>query len=134
WFRQRGPGLHDESCRTVAGARLGDRPALVHVEQSVFYSYAGCRPTFVAGKRGSQFEMKLRPTLGLPGFQQLDREMLKPDASVDAICPAARAPSDVDPVCAYALAHSTCAPEGTAYLRCPLSPADRSAILGRHSG
>jgi len=132
WFRQRGPGLHDESCRTTAGARLGQTPALVYVESSVFYSYAGCRPTFVAGKRGSQFEMKLRPTLGLQGFQQLDREMLKPDDPLDAICPAGRPAGDVDPVCAYALGRGGCAPDGAAFVRCPLSPSDRRAILARH--
>jgi hypothetical protein len=131
WFRARGPGLHDTSCRTVAGAQLGETPALVYIEASVFYSYAGCRPTFVAGQRGSLFEMKLRPTLGLAGFQQLDREMLKPDQAVDAICPADRSPADVDVVCAHALRRTRCAPEGTAFLRCPLSPADRRAILGR---
>jgi hypothetical protein len=131
WFRQRGPGLHDESCRTTAGARLGQTPAPIYVESSVFYSYAGCRPTFVAGKRGSQFEMKLRPTMGLPGFQQLDREMLKPDQPVDAVCPAGRPHGDVDPVCAYALTHAHCEPEGTAYVRCSLSPADRRAIARR---
>jgi len=144
WFRQHGPGLHSESCRTTAAARLGQTPALVHVDANVFYSYAGCRPTFVAGKRGSQFEMKLRPTLGLDGFRQLDRETLKPDEAIDAICPAptatapgsgpASASGDVDAVCGYALAraHARCEPEGSAYVRCPLSPADRRAILARH--
>jgi hypothetical protein len=130
WFRKRGPGLHDTSCRTVAGAHLGEKPVTMYIESSVFYSYAGCHPGFVAGQRGSMFEMKLRPTLGLPGFQELDQEMLKPDETVDAICPAGRAPNDVDPVCAYALTRAHCEPEGTAYLRCPLAPADRRAILG----
>ena len=76
--------------------------------------------------------MKLRPTLGLAGFQQLDREMLKPDQAVDAICPTGRSPGDVDPVCAYALTRTQCTPEGSAFLRCPLSPEDRRAILARH--
>ena len=131
WFRNRGPGLHDTSCRAVAGAHLGETPGLLYVESSVFYSYAGCRPAFVAGQRGSLFEMKLRPTLGLAGFQQLDREMLKPEQAVDAICPSGRSPGDVDPVCAYALTRTHCTPEGSAFLRCPLSPADRRAILAR---
>jgi hypothetical protein len=131
WFRNRGPGLHDTSCRTVAGARLGHTPELVYVESSIFYSYAGCRPTFVAGKRGSPFAMKLRPTLGPIGFQQLDREMLAPEASVDAICPAGRGTGDADPVCNRALARTGCAPEGTDFLRCTLTPGDRRAIVGR---
>jgi hypothetical protein len=69
--------------------------------------------------------------MGLPGFQQLDREMLKPDQPVDAVCPAGRPHGDVDPVCAYALTHAHCEPEGTAYVRCSLSPGDRRAIARR---
>ena len=132
WFRQRGQGLHNANCRTFAGAHLGDTPALVYVESSVFYSYAGCRPTYVAGKRGAwHLEMRLRPTLGLDGFRQLDREMLKPDEPIAAICPAGRTPGDVDAVCAYALTRVPCTPEGTSYLRCPLSPSDRRAIVAQ---
>ena len=132
WFRQRGQGLHDASCRTFAGAHLGETPALVYVESSVFYSYAGCRPTYVAGKRGAwHLEMKLRPTLGLDSFRQLDREMLKPDEPIDAICPAGRPAGDVDPVCGYALSHVACTPEGSSYLRCPLSPSDRRAVVAQ---
>ena len=132
WFRQRGQGLHSASCRTFAGAHLGETPALVYVESSVFYSYAGCRPTYVPGKRGAwHLETKLRPTLGLDGFRQLDREMLKADEPVDAICPAGRPPGDVDPVCTYALGRVACAPEGSSYLRCPLAPSDRRAIVAQ---
>jgi len=131
WFRQRGQRLHSESCRTFTGAHLGETPALVYVEPSVFYSYTGCRPTYVPGKRGAwQFETKLRPTLGLDGFRQLDREMLKPDQPIDAICPAGRPAGDLDPVCGYAVTRVPCAPEGSSYLRCPLAPSDRRAILG----
>jgi hypothetical protein len=129
WFRNRGPGLHDTSCRASAGARLGQKPDLVYVESSVLYSYTGCRPTFVAGKRGSPFAMKLRPTPGLAGFQQLNGEMLAPDAPIDAICPTGRQPADVDPVCQYALTRIQCLPEGAAFQRCPLTPADRQAIV-----
>ena len=67
--------------------------------------------------------------LGLPALVQLNTEMVAADASVDAVCPAGRRPGDVDPVCTYALARTHCAPDGSAYLRCPLTPADRKAIL-----
>ena len=58
----------------------------------------------------------------------MDREMVPHDAPLPAICPAGRGPDDVDPVCAFALTHGSCAPDGSAYVRCTLSPADRRAI------
>jgi hypothetical protein len=131
YFRQRGKNLHTSDCRAVAGARFGQRPAVSYVEASVFYAYAGCRPSFVAGRRATSYwTRKEYPTLGLAGFQQLDREMLAADAPVDAVCPTGRRPGDTDPVCAYALARPGCVPEGTDYVRCPLAPADRRAIAG----
>ena len=130
-FRQRGQNLHTADCRALAGARFGQKPAVTYVESSVFYAYAGCRPSFVAGERRTKYwTRKEYPTLGTHALRELDREMAPPDATVDAVCPTGRAPGDVDQVCAYALAHTACAPEGTDFVRCPLSPADRRAILG----
>lgn len=132
YFRQRGHDLHATDCRALAGARVGQTPAVTYVESSVFYSYVGCRPSFVAGKQADYWPMKQRPTSGVAALQQLHAEMLKPDAPVDAICPAGRRPADVDAVCAWALAHVSCAPDGADFVRCPLSPGDRRTILGRH--
>ena len=129
YFQQRGENLHTSNCREIAGAALAQAPAVAYVESSVFYSYVGCRPSFVAGRRSDYWAMKQRPTAGVAGLQQLDAQMLEPRAAVDAICPTGRRPGDVDAVCAYALAHTTCAPEGTNFVRCPLSPTDRRAIL-----
>jgi len=131
YFRQRGKNLHTSDCRAVAGARFGQRPTVSYVEASVFYAYAGCRPSFVAGRRATSYwTRKEYPTLGLAGFQQLDREMLAADAPVDAVCPTGRRPGDTDPVCTYALARPGCVPEGSDYVRCPLAPGDRRAIAG----
>jgi hypothetical protein len=131
YFRQRGKDLHGTSCRALAGARFGQTPALTYVEASVFYAYAGCRPSFVAGERRTKYwSRKEYPTLGANALRQLDAEMLPAGAPVDAVCPAGRKPGDVDPVCAYALARPGCVPEGSEYVRCPLSAADRKAILG----
>jgi hypothetical protein len=130
-FRQRGQDLHASDCRALAGARFGQKPAVTYVESSVFYAYAGCRPSFVAGERRTKYwTRKEYPTLGTHALREVDREMAPPGATVDAVCPTGRGPGDVDQVCAYALAHTACAPEGTDFVRCPLSPADRRAILG----
>ena len=141
YFRQRGQNLHTSDCRAVAGARFGQRPAVSYVEASVFYAYAGCRPSFVAGRRATSYwTRKEYPTLGLAGFQQLDREMLAADAPVDAICPTGRRPGDTDPVCTYALARPGCVPEGSDYVRCPAGarrPArhrGRAEVIRRLSG
>jgi len=132
YFRQRGQNLHASNCRELAGARFWQTPAVTYVESSVFYSYVGCRPSFVAGKRADYWAMKQRPTSGLTALKQIDGEMAAPAATVDTVSPAGRAPGDVDPVCAWALAHASCTPDGSAFLRCPLSPADRRAITGSH--
>ena len=79
--------------------------------------------------RSPKADDPLKPTLGVRGLRQMDREMVPPGAALPAICPAGRGPDDVDPVCAFALTHGSCAPEGSAYVRCTLSPADRRAIL-----
>jgi hypothetical protein len=128
-FRQRGPNLHMMDCRAIAGARLGQKPEVTYVESTVFYAYAGCRPTFAAGQRLSYWAMKQFPAFGATALGELDTELLPRGAPVDAVCPVGR--RDVDPVCAHALAHAACTPDGTDFVRCPLSAGDRKAILGR---
>jgi hypothetical protein len=130
WFRQRAPyHLHETNCRETANARLGDRPRPVYIETSVFYSYVGCRPSFVAGQTADKWAVRLRPTMGLAGLAMIDREMVPAGQPLDAICPAGRT-GDLDPVCTYAVTHGACTPEGAAFVRCPLGEADRRALLG----
>ncbi len=131
YFRQRGENLHASDCRALAGARFGQTPELVYVESSIFYAYAGCRPSFLPGFRATKYwAIKLKPVLGVNGLRQMDREMVPPADALPAICPAKRSGDDVDPVCAYARRHGTCAPEGTEYVRCALTPADRQKLVG----
>ncbi|HXU05348.1 MAG TPA: hypothetical protein VN903_30520 [Polyangia bacterium] len=130
YFRQRGKNLHTSDCRALAGARFGQEPALTYVESSIFYAYTGCRPSFVVGeKRTKYWTRKEYPTLGIRALRELDSTMLPAGATVDAVCPAGRGPGDVDEVCAHALTRTTCTPDGSDFLRCPLTPADRRAIL-----
>src|SRR5262249_52465408 len=108
YFRQRRQNLHNSNCRQLTGAPLRQTPAVTHAESSVVYAYAGCRPSFVAGRKVAYWAMKHYPKLGAAGLADLDAQMLAPDAPVDAVCPAGRAPGDVDSVCGYALTHATC--------------------------
>jgi len=131
YFRQRGENLHASDCRALAGARFGQTPELAYVESSVFYAWSGCRPSFLPGFRATKYwAIKLKPVLGVNGLRQMDHEMVPPGATLPAICPANRSGDDVDPVCAYARRHGTCAPEGTEYVRCALTPADRQKLVG----
>jgi hypothetical protein len=135
YFQQRGKNLHTSDCRALTGAAFGQQPAVTYVESSVFYAYTGCRPSFVPGMRRTKYwTRKEYPNPGLAGFQQLDREMVAADAVVDAVCPAGRQAHDMDAVCSFAVAHAHCAPEGSDFLRCPLTPANRRSILGPGAG
>ena len=136
YFRQRGKNLHTSDYRALAGAAFGQQPAVTYVEASVFYAHTGCsRQLARPGMRRTPYwSRKEYPRLGPAGFQQLDGEMLAADAAVDAICPAGRQRHDMDAVCSYAVAHAKCAAEGSDFVRCPLTPADRRAILGAAGG
>jgi hypothetical protein len=131
YFQQKGKtNLHETNCREAAGARLGDRPRPTYIETWTFYSYVGCRPSFVGGRTNSYWAVKIAPLVGLPALQDLDREQARPDETIDAICPAGWAASKLDAVCSYAVTHAKCEPQGTDFVRCPLTPADRTALVG----
>ena len=122
--------LFATDCRTEVGARLGDRAEPTYVSQTVFYLYAGCRPTFLAGRSGGHKIKTSRPLHGLAALADLSR-MVAPDADLPAICPAT---GGGDPICSRArlggcdrLGSSRL---GTEIVRCHLSPEDRQA-LGR---
>jgi hypothetical protein len=122
--------LHETNCREAAGARLGDKPRPTYVESRTFYSYVGCRPSFVAGKVVPPWTVKYAPITGIPALQNLDRELAAPDETADAICPAGWVTSELDPVCAYVTTHHKCEPQGKDFVRCPLTPADRTLLGG----
>lgn len=128
WAKETTYGL---DCRRVAGARLGERPRPTYVDSYQHYVFTSCRPIFGPGRPQPPWTTKT-----LPRFES--REQLRElaamvgNADLDAICAAAPG-SRRDPVCAHALARGRdrCTPEGTRFLRCPLSPSDRAAILRR---
>jgi len=125
------PRLNDVDCRASADAHLGDRPRVAYVESSEFYGVVACRPVFNSGDR-TEWAIPTHPTTDpIPQLRALDRNLARPDETIDAYCPRdERAPSDV--VCRRALrVRTSCRPEGARYLRCPLTPSDRGALLGR---
>jgi hypothetical protein len=116
--------LFDVNCRTVAGARLGQRPRPVYVDAAGYYLYATCRPVFTPGGYPPQWPVKIYAHLG--PAEQL-RELGPMGGDAEAIC---RVDSKRDAVCLRVTASATCRTEGTLFLRCPVSAEDRSAILG----
>ena len=131
YFRQRGENLHSSDCRALAGARFGQTPELIYVESSIFYAYAGCRPSFLPGSRATKYwVIKLKPVLGVAGLRQMDREMVPPGAALPAICPASDRPT-MSIRCARTPAGMARArPKGRMYVRCTLTPADRQKLAG----
>jgi hypothetical protein len=131
YFQQKGKtNLHETNCRESAGSRLGDKPRPTYVESRTFYAYVGCRPSFVAGKGLGIWVLKYAPVVGIAGLQNVDRELAKPDETIDAICPSGWAVKDLDPVCAHVMTHAKCEAQGTDFMRCPLTPADRTLLGG----
>jgi hypothetical protein len=119
-------------CRSVAAAHLGERAQPTYVDASLHYVFTSCRPIFGPG-RVQSWTMKTVPEFeSIPQLRALDADAEASGARFDAMCgadPRARR----DAVCAYAVDHhpGECRAEGTRFLRCPLSSADRAAILGR---
>ncbi len=119
-------------CRTVANARLGDRPHPTYVDQYLHYVYTSCRPIFGPGRVQYPWTIMTLPQFeAIPQLSDLSANMVGPNDDVDAICAANAEPHD--PVCGWILSHerSRCSPEGTRFIRCPLSPAARHEILRR---
>ena len=116
--------LFDVDCRTVAGARLGERPRPIYVDAAVYHLYATCRPVLTPGFAPPQWTVNTFAWV-LP-VEQLRR--LGPlGGDTEAIC---RVDGTRDALCARVAAKpARCGGEGTAFLRCPVSPEDRAAVL-----
>lgn len=124
-----GAKLSDVDCRSTAGAHLGDVARAAYVESSEYYSVAACRPIFNSGQRW-RWSVPIFPTTEpIPQLRALDESLWQPGEAGEAFCLRDEAVAS-DPVCRQALrARSSCQPEGARYLRCPLTPADREALL-----
>ena len=117
--------LFDVDCRKVASARLGERPRAIYVDASAYYLYTTCRPVFTPGGVPPQWPVKIWAHVA--PVEQL-REIGPMGGDTEAIC---RVDAKRDALCLRVAADtSRCQAEGTAFLRCPVSPEDRAAVLG----
>ena len=122
--------FYDVGCRARAGARLGEKTRVSYVEPAGLYLYAGCRPTFVAGPSASLQKIKVgRPQFGRPAIEEIDRNMLSPEAPLAVACLSGVPSSDL--VCGHGLARRACDKAGSAFETCTLSAPERARLLGR---
>lgn len=122
--------LYEVECRNSTGARFGERAELRYIETTEYFFYFSCRPVFAAGEARPPWTVKVAPVHEtFWQLWQLDAQYLDRGEVLQAICHSDPAqPSDA--VCARALQNrSQCVPEGTMFLRCPLTAEDRRALL-----
>ncbi|MDP9150693.1 MAG: hypothetical protein M3O36_12245 [Myxococcota bacterium] len=119
-------------CRRAAGSRLGDKAQPMYVESSVYALYTSCRAVFSPGGVDPPWPINVFPHfVSSEQLPELDAAMLRRDETSPAVCRAdSGGPSD--PVCTRLLEHpGVCTPDGARFVRCPLTPTDRDALLGR---
>ena len=121
--------MHDVDCRASVGAHFGERAKPLYLDFPDFMDISGCRPMYQVGDKKTSWPVRIVAVADpLPQLRGLD-ELVRRDEALDALCRPAGTPVDV--VCERALRNRpACHPEGR-YLRCPLYPADRAALLGR---
>lgn len=118
--------FYELNCRAVADSHLGERARATYADAGGLFIYAGCRPTFVAGPpaAGGMHKIKAgRPQFGKVAIDDLNANMLTPDASLPVAC--LKTPPTTDPICAHAKQKGRCAPVGEMFDVCELAPADR---------
>jgi hypothetical protein len=123
--------FYKTDCRSELGARLGERPRVTYLEQSVFFVYSGCHPVFTAGADSGGHRIKTSRALqGSEAFVDLNRNQLRPGQSLDVICPAG--PS-FDPICRRAKQESCSSVGktrlGTGIVRCVLGPSVLAELM-----
>jgi hypothetical protein len=136
-WRLRGPfekterGAYGFDCRTIAGAELGQSPTVSYIDTAAWYRYAACSPVYAPGTALSPWRMKVAskgqrdPKSQLPDVER----MVSAQSDVPAYCLSGGTSSD--PVCAYAVAHASCAPNGSDFVRCILTPDHRRELARR---
>lgn len=118
--------LYEVNCRKEVSATALDRPQHHYIPKPFWYMVAGCRPIFGAGKAGGHWDIKVGPPIFEHDGLAVLHRALGP-SPLTAVCPTD--PSETDPICVYAQSHAQCAPLGKAFVRCELTPAQRSEIL-----
>ncbi len=121
--------LFDVDCRATVDAHFGDRPLVAYVESTEYPFVASCRPIFQLGEHYGWAIAQHSVTIPIPQLSNLDTFLVPRGQELDAICLRDREATS-DAVCKRALrVRTSCRPEGSRYLRCPLTQADRDALL-----
>jgi len=140
WIHEVGPGelanskdtegLQTLDCRKTADAHFGETPLVAYVESSEYYPITACRPVFTSST-DKDWPIPVQPVVvPLEQLRNLDENLVARDEDeVAAIC--LRDPKATsDAVCQKALrVRTSCRPYGQNYLKCPLLPSDRAALL-----
>ena len=117
--------LFDVDCRRRAGAHLGEQLRPVYLDRAGYYLYSTCRPVFLAGGATAPWPMKVN-SHPEPLDQLRDLAIMSHGASFEAIC---RVDGHRDVLCSRVAADaSRCTAEGSMFLRCPVTDADRAAV------
>ena len=135
--------LFDVDCRKMAGARLGQRPAVTYVQKDLSYVYAGCHSLYAAGPKPKIFtsdriDLKVRGKVaqwharigrmltGHAALNYLNDHVLSDAEPLLAIC----RPGSTDGFCSRALRAGVCQPLAESMQRCPVSGEQRRTWLG----
>jgi hypothetical protein len=118
-------------CAKELGVDYGLAPRPAYISKSVFFVYAGCRPSFLAGRSGGHKIKTSAPLHGFDALADLGKSVLAPGAAVDAVCPAG---GGNDPICDAAIRHGECEKIGKTrggfeIVRCTLTSEDQRALL-----
>jgi hypothetical protein len=118
--------LYEADCRAETEAHLGERATRQYIEDSIWFLWSGCHPTFSPGQRTVQWSLKTNgPAHGLPALRELDEQAGA--APMMVVC--AVKSGNTDPVCAFAASHGLCSASGASARRCELVASDRRLIL-----
>jgi hypothetical protein len=144
WLRERAPemlvgseanhplldrDLYQIDCRRLAAARLGETPEVTYVDETTWYFYTSCRSVYAPGFTDPPWTIKIRPAFETPQHLEALHRMVAADATVPAVC-RVDLPEKNDRVCRLVRSKPDCRPDGEVFVRCPLSGADRAALLG----
>jgi len=121
---------YEMDCRKEMDGRVNRTAEPTYISQTLWFSYAGCRPVFAPGlQRDGELEPGVSK-VGGPAFRkqalrELDSQMVARDRPLRAICPTL---VQEDAICEHAVT-AACSPLGSNALSCWLSPEDRTLLV-----
>ncbi len=141
WMREYSP-FHDASeaswtrhgvppyavnCRDLAGSVTFEAARPAYVEDSIFYLWAGCHPSFLAGRDPHiAWTLRLAPVTGAAALGILESEVLRGDGPLEVVCAAG---DRIDPVCTQIPVDADCRYVGAFFRVCSLTAEQRLRIV-----